>query len=97
MWRVLFSEAAVRQFRGLSKEAQARIREGVRVHLQENDPSESTRNKFRLRRASVHAEFELRLGDCRVFYRARRDVVEIVMIGEKRGNRLLIEGEEFEL
>jgi mRNA-degrading endonuclease RelE of RelBE toxin-antitoxin system len=69
----------------------------MRTHLQDNDATEETRNKFRLRRPSAHAEYELRLGDVRVFYRVRDDVVEVVLIGTKRGNRLVVAGEEFEL
>jgi mRNA-degrading endonuclease RelE of RelBE toxin-antitoxin system len=39
----------------------------------------------------------LRLGDVRVFYRIRDETVEVVLIGERRGNRLLIGSEEFEI
>ena len=56
---------------------------------------QTTRNKFRLRRASEFAEYELRLDPWRVFYRVRGKMVEVVMIGEKKGNKLLISGEEF--
>ena len=64
-------------------------------HLADADPSQGTRNKFRLRRASEYAEYELRLEPWCVFYRIREGVVEVVLIGEKRGNKLLIGGEEF--
>jgi hypothetical protein len=73
------------------------VKDGIRQHLQENDPAEETRNKFRLRRPSDAADYELRLGDMRVFYRVRGEIVEVVLIGEKRGNRLLIGKEEFEI
>jgi hypothetical protein len=73
------------------------MKSGLRVHLQENDATEESRNKFRLRRASSHAEYELRLGDLRAFYRVRGELVEVVLIGRKDGNRLLVGGEEFEL
>jgi mRNA-degrading endonuclease RelE of RelBE toxin-antitoxin system len=95
--RVVLSDIAVRLFRALPKAQQPAVKNGIRVHLQENDPTEESRNKFRLRRASPHAEYELRLGDFRVFYRVRDEIVEVVLIGEKRGNRLLIGGEEFEI
>ena len=61
----------------------------------ETDPREGSRNKFRLRRASEHAEYELRIDPWRVFYRVEGGTVQVVLIGEKRGDRLLIEGEEF--
>jgi hypothetical protein len=84
-------------FRALSRVQQPGVKNGIRLHLQENDPAEETRNKFRLRRPSPHAEYELRLDDVRVFYRVRGEIVEVVLIGQKRGNRLLIGGEEFEI
>jgi len=37
------------------------------------------------------------LGDIRVYYRVRDEVVEVLLIGEKRGNRLMIGGKEFDL
>ncbi len=73
------------------------MREGIELHLSRNSPLEQTRNKFRLRRLSAYAEYELRLGEHRVFYRVRDGIVDVVLIGEKRGDRLPIEGEEFEL
>jgi hypothetical protein len=65
--------------------------------LGENDATQETRNRFRLRRPSAQAEYELRLGEVRVFYRVSEDVVEIVLIGMKQGNRLVIGKEEFEI
>ena len=95
--RVLLSEAAVRLFRKVPAKERRFLKDGIRKHLVEGNPGETTRNKFRLRRPSPHAEYELRLSNWRVFYRVRGGVVEIVLVGEKRGNVLLIGGEEFEL
>ena len=73
--------------------------DGIRVHFGDNDPLEISRNKFPLRRPSPHAERELRLKNWRVFYTVMDDgaLVLINLIGEKRGNKLFIEGEEFEI
>ena len=87
----------MRLFRALPKSQQPTVKRGIQVHLIENDPVEETRNKFRLRRPSANAEYELRLGDLRVFYRVRDEIVEVVLIGQKRGNRLIIGSMEFEL
>lgn len=95
--RVVFSKDAVRIFRKAPKSQQGLLRDGIRKQLAEGDPLATTRNKFRLRRPSPHAEYELRLRDWRVFYRVREGIVEIVLIGEKRGNLLLVGGEEFQL
>ena len=94
---VVFSASAVRHWKRLHKAARASLRDAIRKHLIEADPLESGRNKFRLRRPSEHAEFELRVDPWRVFYRVAERRVEVVMIGKKQGNRLLVEGEEFVL
>ena len=81
----------------LSKPTRAFIKQGILHHLADADPQQTSQNKFRLRRASPFAEYELRLERWRVFYRVRDERVEIVLIGEKRGNKLIIGGEEFAL
>jgi hypothetical protein len=75
------------------------VLDAIRTHLIENDPSEVARNKFPLKRPSIYAERELRLDNWRVFYTVMGDgdLVIINLIGEKRSNKLFIEGEEFEL
>ena len=70
------------------------VLDGIQLH-----PLQITRNKFPLRRPSQQAERELRLDDWRVFYTVMDDgrLVLVNLIGEKRGNKLHIEGGEFEL
>jgi len=63
-----------RQFQALPKRRQPGVKNRIRVHLQENDPTEETRNKLQLRRLSAHADYELRLGDVRVFYRVQNEL-----------------------
>jgi mRNA-degrading endonuclease RelE of RelBE toxin-antitoxin system len=65
--------------------------------LIENDPRIETRNKFRLRRGSGVADYELRLGDLRVLYRIEGSTVFITVVGVNRGNTLIVKGEEFVL
>jgi hypothetical protein len=48
-------------------------------------------------RYSEHADYELRVDPWRVFYRVREKTVTVELIGQKKGNVLLIEGKEFEL
>ena len=75
------------------------VLDGIKTHLVDNDPSDVTRNKFALRRPSAHTERELRLNDWRVFYTVM-DAGELAVvnwIGEKRNNKLFVDGEEFEL
>jgi mRNA-degrading endonuclease RelE of RelBE toxin-antitoxin system len=94
---VLFSPAAVRQFKRLPAAARRLIKETVRERLSEQDPTEETRNRFRLRRISEHADYELRVDPWRVFYRVQDKTVTVELIGRKRGSVLLIEGKEFKL
>ncbi len=94
---VVLSETAVAQLRRIPKGQRGLVTDGIRKHPAESDPQQTTRNKFQLRRASEHAEYELRLEKWRVFYRIRDKKVEVVLIGEKRGNALIIGGKEFVL
>jgi mRNA-degrading endonuclease RelE of RelBE toxin-antitoxin system len=95
--RVLFTDDAVRQFKGLPRNVKPFIKDVIRLHLIEADPAQTTLNKFRLRRPSERADFELRAGDWRVFYRVDQSQVIVTLLGEKKGNRLIVEGEELRL
>ena len=94
---VVFSPAAVRQFRRLPAAARSLIKATVSELLGRQDAAEESRNRFRLRRASPHADFELRIDPWRVFYRVEPLQVIVELIGRKVGNRLLVEGREFSL
>ena len=94
---MVLSETAVRQLKRIPKAKRSQIAEGMRKHLADSDPLQTSKNKFRLRRPSEYAEFELRLDPWRVFYRVAGSRVEVTLIGEKRDHRLLIGGEEFVL
>jgi mRNA-degrading endonuclease RelE of RelBE toxin-antitoxin system len=95
--QVVFSPAAVRQFKRLPAAARSLLKEAIREQLAEHDPTEETRNRFRLRRISEFADYELRVDPWRVFYRVQHEVVTIELIGQKKGNVLLIGGKEFKL
>ena len=95
MWQVEFSADALRRFK--KRAVRALLKGVIRVHLVETHPATATRNKFRLRRASSYADYELRAGDWRIFYRLEGAVAVVTLLGEKRGNLLVVEGEEFEL
>jgi hypothetical protein len=71
----------------------------MRQQLADADATEETQQRCRLRRPSEVAEFELRVGNWRVFYRVHvhGEEVQVVLIGEKRGERLFIDGKRFVL
>jgi mRNA-degrading endonuclease RelE of RelBE toxin-antitoxin system len=97
MFNVEFTQDAIEDLQSLRKYEQQQIVDAADNQLK-HEPDKETRNRKRLRPNQL-AEWELRAGDCRVFY----DVdavgleVKIVAVGVKAGNKLLIRGEEFEL
>lgn len=62
------------------------------------EPDVETKNRKRLRPDSI-TEWELRLGKFRVFYdvHAPARIVKVEAIGYKRGSRLFLHGEEYDL
>ena len=97
MRRVSLTPDAVRQFKKLPKAVRPFIKEAIRTQLIEGDPEDTARNKFRLRRPSLHADYEMRAEQWRIFYRVVPGGVIVTLIGEKRGASLFVEGEELRL
>ena len=97
MNEVVFSPAAVRQYKRLPAAARSLLKKEIHERLALQDPTEENRNRFRLRRLSPHADFELRVESWRAFYRVRGNLVIVELIGRKRGNVLVINGKEFKL
>ncbi|MBI1726034.1 MAG: type II toxin-antitoxin system RelE/ParE family toxin [Candidatus Rokubacteria bacterium] len=97
MKRVTLSPAAVRQYKRLPAAARSLLKKEMHERLALQDATEETRNRFRLRRVSRHADFELRVEPWRVFYRVQEERVVVELIGRKKGDVLVIEGKEFEL
>jgi mRNA-degrading endonuclease RelE of RelBE toxin-antitoxin system len=93
----VFKPQALEHLRRLSVYHQRAVTDGIRRHLVESNPRAETRNKFRLRRASEAADYELGSGDLRVLYRIEGSVVFVTAVGIKRENTLVVRGEEFPL
>ena len=72
--------------------------DAVRMQMR-YEPLQETRNRKQLR-PNPFAPWELRVGSLRVFYEVdalEPDLVNILAIGIKKGNRLLIAGEEIDI
>jgi mRNA-degrading endonuclease RelE of RelBE toxin-antitoxin system len=95
--RLVFSPAALRQYKKLPARVRVLLKSTIAQRLLQEDPTLEDRNRFRLRRASVYADYELRVEVWRVFYRVQAQRVVVELIGRKDGNRVIIEGQEFEL
>jgi len=94
---IVLSPDALRQFRKLRAKERSHLRDAMLATLGEDDATVETRNRFRLRRPSEFADFEFRVDDLRVFHRVAGDQVQVVLIGEKKGNHLVIDGKRFTL
>lgn len=91
---VTLSPDAVRQFRRLRAADRATLKKAMKDRLGEDDATTETKSRFRLRRPSPRADYELRVEALRAFYRVDGRV-RVAFIGEKRGGTLLIDGRRF--
>lgn len=97
MFRIEFTPEAVDDLRSFRKHDQRQIIEAIETQLP-HQATEETRNRKRLRPNQL-AEWELRVDEFRVFYDldAATAVVKIEAVGHKRGSKLFVHGEEYEL
>ena len=97
MFEIVLTQDAIEDLHMLRKRERQQILEEVENQLK-YQPVDVTRNRKKLRPNRM-AEWELRMGRFRVFY----DVDEIALqvkieaVGYKKGNKLLIHGQEYQL
>jgi hypothetical protein len=94
---IVLAPDALRQFRKLRAKDRSRLRDAMLATLGEDDATIEARNRFRLRRPSEFADFELRVDDLQVFYRVAGAQVQVALIGRKKGSHLIIDGKRFTL
>jgi len=93
-----YSPDAVDHLGTLSKRDQQKVVDQIDLHLT-HQPTLATRNRKKLR-PNLLAEWELRVGEFRVYYVVRDSptpLVWIIAIGKKVGNRVFIGGKEVTL
>lgn len=92
---VTLTDDAERQFLALSARQRRILQEAVGVRLV-HEPTKESRAIKRLR-PNLIAEFELRVGDLRAMYAVDLTNQEVIIgvVGEKRGNKLFVEGREY--
>jgi mRNA-degrading endonuclease RelE of RelBE toxin-antitoxin system len=97
MFQISFTPEAIDDLRSFRKYDQQRIIDEIESQLPEA-ANQETRHRKRLR-PNLLAEWELRVGDFRVFYNVNEEELRatILAIGIKQGNKLFVHGEEFEL
>jgi mRNA-degrading endonuclease RelE of RelBE toxin-antitoxin system len=97
-YRIQFTESADDQLGQLTARQQAIVLDAVRKQLR-YEPLRETRNRKQLR-PNPFAPWELRAGFLRVFYEVdarESDLVNVLTIGIKKGNRLIVSGKEIRL
>lgn len=95
-WTVEVKQAALNHLQWFGKKTGRRVLREALAYL-ERDPLAESKNLKTLRPNPIAAR-ELRLfGKYRVLFSVAEDdrVATIILVGEKRGNRLLVMGEEF--
>ena len=95
-WRIEIKERAVEHFRWFGKRTARKLLKAVLSCL-EHDPLADTKNLKTLRPNKI-AQRELRLfGKYRVLFSVDKPehLATVILVGEKRGDRLLVLGEEF--
>lgn len=94
-FKVTLTEVAETHFRSLSAREQRMLETAIASRLR-FQPMTPTRAVKRLR-PNPFAAFELRAGTLRALYNVEGDEVVILVIGRKVGNKLTVEGEEFDV
>jgi mRNA-degrading endonuclease RelE of RelBE toxin-antitoxin system len=94
-FQINVTEGAEEDLKWFSVYVQRTIVDGIEIHLR-HQPTLGSRKIVSMRPNPV-ASWELRLGDYRILYDVddTTSTVTVEAIGEKRGNRLLIRGQEF--
>ena len=97
-YRIQFTESAEDHFAELSARQQAIVLNAIKVQLRK-EPLRETRNRKQLRPNPL-APWELRVGFLRIFYEVdalESDLVNVLAIGIKKGNRLIVSGREIHI
>lgn len=97
-YHVQFTKSAEKHFEDLTAGQQAIVLNAIKVQLR-HEPTKETRNRKPLRPNPL-APWELRVGFLRVFYEVdalESGLVNILAIGIKKGNQLIVSGKEIHL
>ena len=93
-YQIAITEVAKGQLRGLPARDQRQIEQSIASKLT-HQPTLTSRAIQRLR-SNRFADYELRSGDFRILYNVVGQTVVIRLIGQKIGNKLIVEGREFD-
>lgn len=97
-FRIDVADQAKEHLKGLKAGDRASVVEAIEQRLA-FEPTKQTRNGKPMKQNSLDAGFELRVGNLRVYYDVddAGRLVNVLAVGAKDRNRVLIGGEEFDL
>jgi hypothetical protein len=98
-YRLVFDPATEGHLRALTARQRSDALAAIRQQLA-HQPTVETRNRFPMEPNSLDADWELRIGQLRVYYSVEdspEPVVYILAVGIKRRERVFIGGEPFQL
>ena len=97
MFEIKFTDQAIADLKLLKRADRRSILSKLETQLID-EPTAETRNRKKLRPNQL-AEWELRLGNFRIFYDVDQDhgLLKIQTVGHKAGSRLIIQGKEYKL
>jgi mRNA-degrading endonuclease RelE of RelBE toxin-antitoxin system len=97
-YRIEFADSVKEQIKSLTARQRNTVFDSIEKRLT-HEPLVETRNRKPLRPNPV-APWELRIGSLRVYYEVASDepdVVRILAVGQKKGNKILVGNQEIEL
>jgi len=98
-FKIVYAETAKQHLRGLTARQRAMAVHGIEASLTYG-PKDEARNRKPMRENDLGAEWELRIGDLRVYYDVQEQperLVSVLAVGLKVGNAVRIGGEEVAL
>ena len=97
MYKLKFTRSALEDIGWFKRRERKIIVDAIADQLG-HDPTGETRNRKRLR-PNATSEWELRIEKYRVFYDLNHGerLVEVRAVGEKKGKRVVVRGEEYDL
>jgi mRNA-degrading endonuclease RelE of RelBE toxin-antitoxin system len=97
MYEVKFTPSALEDIGWFKKRERKIIVDAIAGQLG-RDPTGETRNRKRLR-PNATSEWELRIEKYRVFFDLNHEerLVEVRVVAEKKGNRVVVRGKEYKL
>jgi mRNA-degrading endonuclease RelE of RelBE toxin-antitoxin system len=82
-FEIVLAPQAARELRALPARLRSEVRDAVEAHLR-HEPTKVSKSRIKRLRGMAKPQYRLRIGETRLFYDVRDEVVEILAIVAKR-------------